>query len=107
MKLNIPDLTLSFSITDVEVVGGSVGVLDEFPEKFDFAYTATVGKNGSLARMTITGEVSVATTELEAQNAGKPLAQMSQRALVRNTLGLLRPKIKVQIQELFRKEPIP
>lgn len=107
MKLNIPDLTISFPITDVEVVGGSVGVLDEFPEKFDFTYTATVGKNGSLVRMTLTGEVSVATSELEALNASKPLAQMVQRALARNTAGLLRQKIKAQIQELFKKEPTP
>lgn len=107
MKLNIPDLTVSVVITDVEVIGGPVGVLDEFPGKFDFTYTATAGGNDSAARMTITGEVSVATAELEAENAGRPLAQMNQRALVRNMLGLLRPKVKAQIQDLFKKEPAP
>lgn len=105
--LDIPDLNISATITKAVIEGGENSVLDELPEQYRFQWRVDIGTDPAKAQARIFGEVFVTRAELEALNAAKPLAQMSQRALARNTGGLLRQKIKSQIQELFRKEPTP
>lgn len=105
--LDIPDLNISATITKAVIEGGSSSVLDEIPDEYRLAWRVDVGTDPTKAQMRIFGEVVILRVELEALNASKPLAQMAQRALARNTAGLLRQKIKTQIQELFRKEPTP
>jgi hypothetical protein len=107
IEIDIPPTNFSGAIMHVTVEGGESSVIVETPDAYSFQWRADFGTDPTKAQMRLFGEVSVTRLEIEALNAARPLAQMSQRALARNTLGLVRQKIVAQIQELFRKEPTP